>query len=370
MVSRAKMSGGSTAATSSMQVGVLLLERRDVDAPVVQAADGDVQQDVGPHDVAAGEAVVPGRAQTHGLERTVQRVVHELVGEGRVVGSSAQSRQLLALAAQHVLVRPPQLARGLGIVVRGLARQVQQVGVESAQPVVADHPPEQMDRQVVLAGQPRLDDAHRDVQGLAVGGGEQVALGGVVAVEHLRGDAELRDDVGDARLPVAVAGELARRRPEDGAARLFALPRDEVLAVLARGVHAGPELLANGPDIQAVLLEPPDLVEQLDVVVRVDGARRAGLLSRRQQTRAHVVVDRAAGHPGFSLELPDGQCSHPPPWQTSRPYSTQLLYSSSCCVSHYSDNRGEDKGQSSGSMMSHAVCPGGVRGASDRPRAR
>jgi hypothetical protein len=126
------------------------------------------------------------------------------------------------------------------------------------------------------------------------------------AVEHLRSYAELRDDVGDARLTVAVAGELARRRPQDGAARLFALACDEVLAVLARGVHAVLELLADSPDVQPFLLEPPDLVKEFDVVVGVDRPRRARLLGRRQQTSAHVVVDRAAGHAGLGLELPDG----------------------------------------------------------------
>ena len=162
---------------------------------------------------------------------------------------------------------------------------------------------------------------------------EQVALGGEVLVEQLGSDAELRDEVGHARAGVAVAREAAGGGVEDRVARLLVAARDEVDLGLARGLDAAGEAGPDGRRPQPLHTQRLDLAQQREVLIGVERPARAGLLRRRQQPDAHVVVDGAPRHSALALEFGYRQRPHVTPRWVVHPSSAAMMTHRTASVS-------------------------------------
>ena len=180
-------------------------------------------------------------------------------------------------------------------------------GLRRCRSPVGVHAHDEAHCRVGLVGQRRLDERARPVDEHVEGLEEELPLGAEVGVEDRRRDADGLDDVADPGAAVAAAGELQRRGLQDRVPGLLRAPGDEVGLRGLPLLDQRPDAFADLVERHAVVLEPADLPQRLDVQVAVHGAARRRLLRRREQAVAHVVVDGAPRRGRRALELGDGQ---------------------------------------------------------------
>ena len=119
-----------------------------------------------------------------------------------------------------------------------------------------------------------------------------------MGVENRRGDPHLLDDVGHPGALVPFAHEQPGGGGEDGLPGLLVLLGHQIDVCLPGGRDLRRQAILDGVERQALLLEAADVAQQVEVPVAVDGPAGGGLLGRRQQSLAHVVVDGAARDSG------------------------------------------------------------------------
>ena len=136
---------------------------------------------------------------------------------------------------------------------------------------------------------------------------EEMALAREVRVEHRWADAQFPDEGIDPGTAVAFVHEVLRGQLDNGAVGALVFLLHQVDVVL---FQVGETLLKGRLDLaqrERLPLELADTVEQVHVLLGIEGSGGPGFLESRKEPASHVEVDGAPGYPGDTLEFGYGQ---------------------------------------------------------------